>query len=127
MNKLGILLCGCICLVSAGCFYDSQELLYGLPQNVPCDTTNITYSGRIEKIINLHCGSCHSSTTGQLYGRGIVLDTYEGFQKEAKDGKLLANIKQGPGSNPMPKDGTKLSPCDINIIQQWLEKGSPDN
>jgi hypothetical protein len=126
MKKIGILFFAFACLAGVGCYYDTQEALYGLPQNVPCDTTNITFSGKILPIINLHCSSCHSSTTSQ-YGEGIVLDNFDDFQKQVRAGKLMDDINQNPGSNPMPKDGTKLNSCDIGTIQFWVNKGTPNN
>ena len=127
MKTTGILFFAFVCiLVSSGCYYDTQEALYGLPQNIPCDTTNITYSKRILATINAHCGSCHNSTTSQ-FGNGIILDNFDDFRKQVVSGELLDDIKQGPGSNPMPKDGTKLSSCDIGTIELWVSKGTPNN
>ncbi len=126
MNKIGILFLAFACLAGTGCYYDSQEVLYGLPQNVPCDTTNITYSGKITKIINANCSGCHSSTTSSL-GNSIILDNFDDFQKQINTGKLIDDINQLPKSNPMPKDGTRLNPCDITAIQLWVNKGTPNN
>ncbi len=127
MKISGILFLTFTCILVAGCYYDTQESLYGLPQNIPCDTTNITYSGRIEKIIKNNCSSCHSSTTGQQYGNGIIIDNFDGFQKQVLSAKLLDEINQVPGSNPMPKDGTKLNSCDLLAIQLWVNKGTLQN
>ena len=126
MVKIGILFFAFACLAGAGCYYDSQEVLYGLPQNLPCDTTNITYSGKIAKIINANCSGCHSSTTSSL-GNSIVLDNFDDFLKQVNGGKLMNDINQLPGSNPMPKDGNRLTDCDIAAIQHWVNKGSPNN
>ena len=126
MNKIGILFLAFACLAGTGCYYDSQEAIYGLPQKVPCDTTNITYSGKIAKIINANCSGCHSNTTSPL-GNGIVLDNFDDFQKQVNTGKLIGDINQSPGSNPMPKDGNKLTDCEIAQIQLWINKGTPNN
>ncbi len=115
------------CLFAVGCYYDSQEALYNNVTPVPCDTTNITYTGRIATIIKDNCSSCHSSTSGPLQGNGVILDNFAGLQQQAANGKLMGDINQSPGFNAMPLSGNRLSSCDIGAIQHWVNMGIPNN
>src|ERR1051326_690766 len=126
MNKIKIILFG-ISLIWFGCYYDSQETLYGTSaQSANCDTTNTTYSKTIEPIIAANCYTCHSSTQGQFNGN-IILDNPESLQQQAANGKLIGDINQSPGFHAMPNNGTKLSQCDIAKIQHWVDMGTPNN
>ena len=108
----------------SGCYYDKADLVYP-PSSVTCDTSHVTYSMTVSGIIALNCSSCHGGTAA--LGGGIQLDTYTGLSAWAKNGHLVNDIEQNPGSDPMPKGGSKLSNCDINQIIVWINQGIPNN
>jgi hypothetical protein len=114
-------------LAVAGCYYDTQEELYGTKQNVPCDTTMATYSSINSTIIVPNCNSCHSTTTAASSGGNIALDSYDKLVAQANTGKLVGDIKHLPGYNAMPQNGNKLSDCNISNIEYWIAKGTPNN
>ena len=126
MNKIRILFFLSVCLLTAGCYYDTQQVLYGAASSAPCDTTHITYLAKIVPIINANCSSCHSSTTSP-FGGGIVLDNYASFQQQASNGKLMGDINHSPGFNAMPLSGGVIDPCDIAKIQHWVDMGAQNN
>ena len=125
MKKIGILFFAFACLAGVGCYYDNQEVLYG---NLQCvtDTVNVTYAGKIAKIISNNCGVCHSGPSASG-GGGIVLDNFNDLQNQAINGKLMDDIKQTPGFNVMPPNGALLTPCQIATIQYWLNSGAKNN
>ena len=114
-------------VILSGCYYDNEEDLY--PNETPCDTTNVTFSGTVLPILNDYCNACHGS--GSQSG-GIVLDNYESVSKQAKipagqPGSLYGAITHDPGNSPMPKSGGQLSDCNIKKIEIWIADGTPDN
>ncbi|MEP7233711.1 MAG: hypothetical protein ABI778_00315 [Ignavibacteriota bacterium] len=123
LNKAFVLLFALLCV---GCYYDSQDLLYTAAIKAPCDTT-FTYSGRISKIIELNCNSCHSAKNAPLLGENVILDDFDNMQIWSLLGKVTGDIKGEPGFNQMPKAGNKLSDCDINAIQKWVDANTPHN
>jgi mono/diheme cytochrome c family protein len=125
MNAIKKIFIAGTCLFAIGCYNDSQEALYNNVGTANCDTTNITYSGKIKQIISANCGSCHNLTTGPLQGGGYVLDNIAGLQ--AQGNKLMGDINQSPGFNAMPKGGNRLTPCDIVAIQHWVDRNFPQN
>ena len=114
-------------VIGAGCYYDTQQELYGVStQSAICDTTKATYSYIDSSIIRPNCASCHTAST-RINGGNIELDTYSTFVQQANTGKLMGDIEHLSGFNPMPQTGSKLSACDIATIQRWIDKGKQNN
>ena len=89
-----------------------------------CDSTSFSYSGSIRAIISNKCQGCHSGATPQ---GGIDLSTYNGIKAKVTDGRLWGAINHLPGYSPMPRNGAKLSDCEIAQFRKWIEAGSPNN
>jgi uncharacterized membrane protein len=89
-----------------------------------CDSSNFTYSGAIQPILQTHCLGCHSGLA--IDGGFIPLDNYDGLKEQATSGALYAAITQ-TGSYPMPKNGSKLNDCKIALVRKWIEAGAPNN
>lgn len=89
-----------------------------------CDTTVFTYSGAVKPIINTKCVGCHNPSN--LSGN-IDLSVYNAVRLVALNGKLYGSVAQQFGYSPMPKNGVKLSDCEIRQIQKWINAGSLNN
>ena len=88
-----------------------------------CDTTNVTYSGVIQIIMQKNCTGCHSATNA---GGGIKLDSYADVKSTITSGRFYGSIIQSSGFKPMPP-GSKLSDCNIKKIKTWMNKGALNN
>lgn len=106
----------------SSCYYDKEELLY--PGQSVCDTTLITYSQTVVPIISSNCLGCHAGANASA---SIRLDNYTGVKNVASNGLLLGAINHAAGFSPMPKNGNKLSDCNITKIRLWVEAGTPNN
>ena len=106
-----------------GCYYDKQDLLV---QPIPCDTTQVTYSGTVKPILASICYACHSGTAP---AGNIKLDQYGPVRSVAlsTNGLLLGVISHTPGYDAMPKSGGKLNDCNIQKIAIWIHAGAPNN
>jgi hypothetical protein len=89
-----------------------------------CDSSQFAYSANVKPILETNCLGCHSGSATD--GGFIPLDTYDGI-KSVVDADLLLPAITHTGSNPMPKNGNKLSDCKIAIIRKWIEAGAPNN
>jgi hypothetical protein len=89
-----------------------------------CDSSLFTYSGAIRPLVQNKCQGCHSGTNAQ---GGIDLSTYTLLNAKVTDGKLWGSINQLPGYSAMPKNGAKLSDCEIKQFQKWIAAGAPNN
>jgi len=84
-----------------------------------CDSVNISYSKQITSIIQKNCLNCHNSGN-------VILNNYNDVKTRVLSGELLGSIKQTGVYKSMP-EGYKLSECDINIIEKWVNAGAPNN
>lgn len=103
----------------AGCYYDVE------PNPGTCDTTNITYSGTIAGIIQSNgclTTDCHG---GNSPLSGIRLSDYNSVK--ARETRLYGAINHSPGFVAMPQNTGKISQCDINKVQAWVNAGAPNN
>jgi cytochrome c5 len=92
--------------------------------NASCDAVTVTYSTSIKSIISDKCQGCHS---GSSPAAGYDFSTYAGVQARINDGKLWGAVNHVSGYSAMPKNGTKLSTCELAKIKNWIDAGAPNN
>jgi cytochrome c5 len=105
-----------------GCYYDSEEALYGKP-GTGCDITVTKFSTEVKPILQSSCLTCHSNSAAAGSGGGIKLQDYADVKTYADNGKLIGTISHTSGFDAMPKSGGKLTDCNILIIQTWITRG----
>jgi len=89
-----------------------------------CDTTNVTFSKNVFPIIQTYCLGCHNTTNP---GGGIYLRNYNDLVASVKTGKLWGSINHDVGYFAMPKNGNKLSSCELSTFNIWITNGTPNN
>ncbi len=109
--------------VLSGCYYDSEEALYGTPNSV-CDTSVTKFSTEVKPILQSNCLTCHSNSAATANGAGIKLQDYADVKIQVNNGKLVGVIEHRSGYVAMPKGGVKLNNCNILIINTWIIKGA---
>ncbi|WP_375437885.1 hypothetical protein [uncultured Hymenobacter sp.] len=108
--------------ISAGCSYDNVE---ELAPKIPCQTPAIvSYSLSISPLLDRNCRSCHNPT---LLTGGVNLEDFAELKRRADTGQLLGVVNHMPGFAQMPKDGAKLSDCDLALLQKWVTAGALNN
>jgi hypothetical protein len=110
--------------MASSCYYDSEEALYPSLSST-CDTTNITFSGKIAPILSGSCLSCHSNAMAGIAGNGIKLEDYADVK--ARVAAISGSINQTGGYSSMPKNGGKLNACSIKLFDLWVSKGALNN
>ena len=122
MNKL-ILFFIITLVVTTGCYYDKEDLLY--PQSGNCDNTNSTYSTVVQPALQTYgCVGCHS---GPAPSGNILLTTYANINTYVQNGKLYGSITHNTGYSAMPQGGSKMNACIINKIKAWIDAGALNN
>lgn len=120
---------GLVVLIIMGlsaCTYKKEPIAYPVAATA-CDTMNVRYLTDITKILSANCYQCHSSALAISNGGGNVMDSYGAIIPYVSSGLLLNVVQHSPGFSPMPKNGSKLSDCDIAKIRKWINNGSPNN
>jgi hypothetical protein len=123
--------CAFIVLFAVACSKSSEDT-YNEPDppggggNNTCDTTGMSYQNDIVPILSANCYACHGENSN-ANSMGIILEGHSNILPKATSGTLLGVITHAGGFPPMPKDGSKLSDCNINKIRAWIDAGAPDN
>ena len=89
-----------------------------------CDSTVFSYSAAIRPIISNKCQGCHQGSSASA---GIDLSGYPGVLARVTDGKLWGAVNHEPGYSAMPKNGNKLTDCELSQIRKWIDAGAPNN
>ncbi len=113
-----------IIIAVSSCFYDNEEALYPT-LNSTCDTTNVTFSGKVVPILQNNCLSCHSNAMAQSAGNNIALENYADVSSQAS--LISTSINPTGAISPMPKNGSKLKACLITTFDIWVRIGKPNN
>jgi hypothetical protein len=106
------------------CDYDSEEALYGIDL---CDTESISYENDIATIIVENCISCHS---GESPSASLDLSDLEVLTASALNSGnrgLLNRIERSEGQVGAMPTSYRLTQCQIDQINAWVEQGALDN
>jgi uncharacterized membrane protein len=123
MNVLSkSVLAAMLMLIMTSCYYDHEALLY---ENGPCEIpVSPSFTTDVLPLLNARCNNCHAGTSPSA---GIKLNTHAEVMKYVNNGSLMGSINHSSGFSAMPKNGSKMSACDINKIQSWIDSGASDN
>jgi hypothetical protein len=108
-----------------GCYYDNEEKLYPKTYD-PCNDNIVTFSLTVTSI-SQSCQGCHSNPNAKSSGNGIKLQNYADVQSYVKNGRLMGAVNHSSGYVAMPKGGGKLTACEINQLQKWIDNGILNN
>lgn len=87
-----------------------------------CDTSNITYKD-VQPVIERNCYKCHSGNSpDELFN----LDSYDNLKEKGTSGKLFGAVNHLPGFMKMPRKSPKLTGCDLDVINAWINQGLKD-
>jgi hypothetical protein len=108
------------------CYYYKEEVLNPVLAN-SCDTTNITYSGKVVPIFATNCLSCHgNAAVAGGDGGGIKLEDFPDLK--ANLNRAYGAMSHLPGFFPMPKGmSSTIDPCQIKIVRIWKDAGALNN
>lgn len=122
MNRYSFFLLSPLVLLM-GCVYDVADKV-SEPQPA-CDTPAVvSYAQSIQPLLARNCLSCHSAA---LRTGNVNLEDYTELHQRAGTGQLMGVVTHAPGFDQMPKNGAKLSDCDIALLQKWVDGGALQN
>jgi mono/diheme cytochrome c family protein len=87
-----------------------------------CDTASVSFSGQIWPMMESYCTGCHSAAAP---GGGIVIAGYDDLVALTGNGSLMGSVRWESGYARMPTN-QQLSECQIDLLQQWIDKGFPE-
>ena len=105
------------------CYYYKEDIRYS---NNACDTTNITFTGKVAPVFANNCLVCHGNSVAPPDGGGLRLQDYADVK--ANITKAFGSMSHLPGFIPMPLGQSEtIDPCSIKIVRIWIDAGMPDN
>ena len=90
-----------------------------------CDTSNVTYTTQIQPIVQNYCLGCHTASTANSTGGGIILDNYTALKSNAQTGHLLCAIQWTGTCYHMPNGSAQLGNCEIRKFVIWTGNNCP--
>lgn len=112
-------------LLCTACYYENEEdLLNSDPQ---CDTSYLSYSEHIQRVLSNRCYACHDNENAGQFGGNIFLEDYADVVLRVEDGSLQGSINHQNGFSPMPRGGGKLDSCTLLKFSSWINQGNPVN
>ncbi|MBU6158476.1 MAG: hypothetical protein KGP35_05530 [Bacteroidetes bacterium] len=88
-----------------------------------CDLSATNYSSVIVPILESSCYGCHNANNQSA---GLNLKDYNVVKTIALNGRLMGSVNHEAGYSPMPVGG-KLSDCQIQQLDKWIQAGALNN
>jgi mono/diheme cytochrome c family protein len=89
-----------------------------------CDVANVTYAGTVAPLMAKYCNGCHTGTTPQ---GNIRTGNYTALKALSSKPSFMGSMRHLSGYSPMPRNATKLSTCQLDQIQKWLDLGAKND
>lgn len=110
-------------ILLSSCAYEKADEI-ATPRVICTTPSVVSYSISISPILDRNCRSCHNAA---LLTGGVNLEDFSVIKQHVNSGVLMGNVKHLPGYMPMPQNAAKLSDCDIDLLQKWVDAGAPNN
>lgn len=123
MIKAFTRLCALLSILLSSCAYEKADEI-ATPKVICTTPSVVSYSVSISPILDRNCRSCHNPA---LLTGGVNLEDFAVIKQHVNSGVLMGNVKHLPGYMPMPQNAAKLSDCDIDLLQKWVDAGAPNN
>lgn len=109
------------------CYYDKEEYLYGT--GCPTAAASPSFASDIEPILSANCYGCHNTSNAPTLGASIDLQGYTNLKAyiSSNSGTFSSSINQDGSATAMPKGGSKMSTCNLTLIQNWISSGMLNN
>jgi mono/diheme cytochrome c family protein len=94
--------------------------------NIPstCDLSAVTYSGTIAPLMAKYCNGCHSGTAPS---GNIRTANYTALKTLSTKPSFMGSMRHLASFSPMPQNAAKLSTCQLDQIQKWLDLGAKND
>jgi len=93
-------------------------------ENLPCDTSRLTYSNSASAIFSNYCNGCHDSW---VYPNALGFSSYDRAKNSisADPEKFLRSIRYSAGAQKNMPPSCEMNPCDRMKIESWVNRGMP--
>lgn len=97
----------------------------------------VSFKEDVQPIIQYRCLECHQTGGPGTVSSGLNMETHDGIMKGTRYGPvvipgnaLVSNLNvlvEGRAGIRMPHNRKRLTPCEIQILRNWVNQGARDN
>ncbi|MEO5339493.1 MAG: hypothetical protein H7837_03095 [Magnetococcus sp. MYC-9] len=119
---VGILLACCLALVTDVMAEESALL---------------SFKGDVQPILQVRCLECHRGDGPGVAYSGLNMENYENLMKGTRFGPVIvpgnamvSNLNvlvEGRAGIRMPHNRKRLTPCEIQVLRNWVNQGAKNN
>lgn len=111
-------------LISACNYQNEEELFVKSDENGLCEYESVKLDEVNAVLTNYGCIACHNNSSAS---GNINLEGHSNLKIVVENEKLLGTIKHEIGYSKMPQGASKMSDCDIKLIETWIQEGYQNN
>ncbi len=118
----GAFLASCLLLVANG--YAEESSL-------------VSFKNDVQPILQYRCLECHRADGPGVAYSGLNLESYDGLMKGTRFGSVIvpgnamvSNLNvlvEGRAGIRMPHNRKRLTPCEIQVLRNWVNQGAKNN
>ncbi len=100
-------------------------------------TGKVTFSEDVAPILKYRCLECHKAGAPGVAFSGLNLETYEGLMQGTRYGPVvipgkamvsnLIVLVEGRAGIRMPHNRKRLTACEIEILNNWINQGAKND
>lgn len=105
----------------------------GFAENAPLTS----FKSDVQPILQYRCLECHRADGPGVAYSGLNLEDYEGLMKGTKFGPIVvpgnamvSNLNvlvEGRAGIRMPHNRKRLTPCELQVLRDWVNQGAQNN
>jgi hypothetical protein len=101
------------------------------------DTSLVSFKSDVMPVLQYRCLECHRADGPGVAYSGLNLESYEGLMKGTRFGPIVvpgnamvSNLNvlvEGRAGIRMPHNRKRLTPCEIQVLRNWVNQGAKNN
>ncbi len=122
IGLIGALLAGCLTMVT---------------DVIGDESTMVSFKGDVQPVLQLRCLECHREDGPGVAYSGLNMESYENLMKGTRFGPVIvpgnamvSNLNvlvEGRAGIRMPHNRKRLTPCEIQVLRNWVNQGAKNN
>ncbi|MEO5363742.1 MAG: hypothetical protein H7838_08975 [Magnetococcus sp. DMHC-8] len=101
------------------------------------DVSLVSFKNDVQPILQYRCLECHRADGPGVAYSGLNLESYDGLMKGTRFGPVIvpgnamvSNLNvlvEGRAGIRMPHNRKRLTPCEIQVLRNWVNQGAKNN
>ncbi|WP_227657449.1 c-type cytochrome domain-containing protein [Candidatus Magnetaquicoccus inordinatus] len=115
----------------------SASLAFAATGSTAEESSLVSFKSDVMPILQYRCLECHRADGPGVAYSGLNLESYEGLMKGTRFGPvvvpgnaMVSNLNvlvEGRAGIRMPHNRKRLTPCEIQVLRNWVTQGAKNN